>query len=49
MRFLRFVRRLLARAPKPALNEQLELVYRRTWADVEPLVRRPDDDVNAAA
>jgi hypothetical protein len=48
---MRFLRRLFARPPKkPTLNDQLELVYRRTWADVEPLVRkRPDDDVNAAA
>jgi hypothetical protein len=52
MRFLRrrFLRKLFARPPKPTLNEHVELVYRRTWADVEPLVRRPgDDDVNAAA
>ena len=47
---MRFLRRFFLRPkPKPTLNERLELVYRRTWADVEPLVRRPDDDVNAAA
>jgi hypothetical protein len=46
---MRFLRRLFARRRKPTLNEQLQLVYKRTWADVQPLVRKPDDDVNAAA
>jgi hypothetical protein len=46
---MRFLRRLFAQPKKPTLNEQLELVYWRTVADVQPLVRRPDDDLNAAA